>query len=150
MDLQNIDLNKAINANLIDKKFGNLKWVTPFFSGTPQEEIDLLKNVIKEIKNDQREKMVITHYQFFSAILEEDLNIPNRWYLNNASHPGKDHKYYKLYKDHFNKNLKKNNISVIYIVGTQKIDNFKIYTNNICFNEKKINKIASVYELEKC
>ena len=33
MDLQNVNLGNAINANLLDKKFKNLKWITPFFQG---------------------------------------------------------------------------------------------------------------------
>jgi len=150
MDLQNIDLSKALNANLIDKKFGNLKWITPFFSGTPENEIDLLKDAIQTIKNDNREKMIITDYQFFSVILEEDLNIPNRWYLNNASHPAEDHKYYKLYKSHFNNNIMKNNVQVIYIIGSPKIEDFQIYMDNICFTQKKINTITSIHEFKEC
>ena len=70
MDLQNKDLNKSLNANLINAKLENLKWITPFFPGTPEEEINLLKDSILKIKNDNREKMIITHYQFFSIILD--------------------------------------------------------------------------------
>ena len=39
------------------------------------------------LENDQSSKMLITHYQFISAILNENLNIPNRWYYpNNTFH----------------------------------------------------------------
>ena len=158
MDLQNTDLSKAVNASLLDKKFKNLKWINPFFSGNPQDEINLLKNTVKLIKDDDREKMVVTNYQFFSVILEEDLNIPNRWYLRtaSASHPQKDHKYYKFYKDHFEKILSKNNIQVIYTVGfsnnkTIRLQkDFESYTDNICFDKFVINGISSGFKLRKC
>ena len=158
MDLQNTDLSKAVNASLLDKKFENLKWINPFFSGNPQDEINLLKNTAEAIKDDDREKMVITNYQFFSVILEEDLNIPNRWYLRtaSASHPQKDHKYYKFYKDHFEKILSKNNIQVIYTVGfsnnkTIRLQkDFESYTDNICFDKFVINGISSGFKLRKC
>jgi hypothetical protein len=156
MDLQNTDLSKAVNASLLDKKFENLKWINPFFSGNPQDEINLLKNTAEAIKDDDREKMVITNYQFFSVILEEDLNIPNRWYLGNASHPHEDHKYYKFYKDHFEKILSKNNIQVIYTVGfsnnkTIRLQkDFESYTDNICFDKFVINGISSGFKLRKC
>ena len=157
MDLQNVDLNTTVNANLIDKKFGDLKWINPFFSGTPEDEINLLKEAIHAIKNDSRVKMIITPYQFFSAILEEDLNIPNRWYLGNESHPHKGHKYYKFYKDHFENILSKNNIQVIYAVElSNKKDaiefqkDFESYTDNTCFDRFVINRISSGFNLRKC
>ena len=150
MDLQNVNLDKAVNANLIDKKFRNLKWITPFFPGSPNEEISLLKEAIEIIKNDTRKKMVITPYQFISVILEEDLNIPNRWYFYNASHPAHGHKYFKFYKDHFNNNLKSNNIQVIYTIGDPKIEDFEMYMDNICFEKREINLITKVQELYAC
>ena len=151
MDLQNVDLSIAANANLIDSKFSKLKWITPFFSGTPEEEINLLKQVIEIIRSDKREKMVITPYQFFSIVLEEDLNIPNRWYGHeNASYPYVGHKYHKFYKKHFSNKIKDNNIEVIYTVGFPKVEDFNSYVNNICFEKIKINEISSVNNLIKC
>ena len=151
MDLQNVNLDEAVNANLLDEKFQKLKWITPFFSGTPENEINLLKDTVKIIKNDNRKKMVITPYQFFSVILEEDLNIPNRWYGHeNASYPGENHKYYKFYKKHFENNIKKNNIQIIYTVGSPKIEEFPVHVNNICFTKVKINAITLGHELKEC
>lgn len=151
MDLQNVNLGNAINANLLDKKFKNLKWITPFFSGTPQEEIDLLKKTVETMRNDNRKKMVITPYQFFSIILEEDLSIPNRWYgFENASYPSENHKYFEFYKEHFEENLANNNIQVIYTVGFPQLEDFQPYMPDICFEKRKINEIASSHELKKC
>ena len=94
---------------------------------------------------------MITEYQFFSLILEENLNIPNRWYTHdNNSYPLQNHKYYKFYKEHFTNLIKKNNIEVIYITGDSKIKNFQIYLDNICFTEEEINEISKMHELKKC
>ena len=98
MDLQNVNFDEAVSANLIDQKFQDLKWINPLFPGDPMDEVNLIKETINKIKIDKRRKMILTPYQFFSVILEEDLNIPNRWYLNNASHPFVGHKYFDFYK----------------------------------------------------
>ena len=151
MDLQNVNLDLSLNADSIDTKFNNLKWITPSFPNNPQKEIDFIKEIIKILKEDNRNKMVITEYQFFSIILEQNLNIPNRWYTHdNNSYPLKNHKYYKFYKKHFTKLIKEKNIEVIYITGDIKIKNFQIYMDNVCFDEKKINEISSMFELKNC
>ena len=151
MDLQNVDLSKYEMASLIDPKFGNLKWISPAFSKDPKKEISLIKTALDKIKNDERNKMLITHYNFFQTILDQDLNIPNRWYTSdNNSYPLKNHKYYNFYKKHLIRHVEKNNIEVIYIVGDQKIENFLIYMDNICVQEEKINEISMIYKLKKC
>lgn len=151
MDLQNVNLDLSLNADLIDTKFESLKWITPSFPNDPKKEIDFIKQIIEVLKNDTRNKMMITEYQFFSIILEQNLNIPNRWYTHdNNSYPLKNHKYYKFYKKHFTKIIKEKNIEVIYVTGDIKIENFKIYMDNVCFDEIKINEISSTHELKKC
>ena len=60
-------------------------------------EINTIKNAIQRIDNDDREKILITHYQFISTILNKNLNILNRWYLwDNNTHPTENHKYFEL------------------------------------------------------
>ena len=80
IDLQNYNLEKAVDARLIDNKFSGLKWITPAYYDAPLKEIDLIKASINILKKDRRRKMVITNYQFLSSILEEDTNLINRWY----------------------------------------------------------------------
>jgi len=155
MDLQKVDLNKSVKADLIDAKLKNLQWITPQFPSNPNKEIKLIKEMIEVLKSDSRKKMIITEYQFFSIILEENLNIPNRWYTHdNNSYPLENHKYFKFYKDHFMNVIKKDNVEVIYIfgfvTGNEKIKNFQIYMKDICFEEKEINEIATSYKLKKC
>ena len=74
MDLQNVNLNKAVPAEKLSVKFNKLKWITPFdYSNDPNEEIILLKDALILISKKDEEIMLISHYQFFSTILEKNL-----------------------------------------------------------------------------
>ena len=156
MDLQNINLSKAVDANLLDERFKKLKWITPsYYSKSPKEEIELLRQSIKIIKNDLNEKMLITHYQFFSLILDENLHIPNRWYFPNQTFPAsKEIKYYDQYVKKFNEKLDKNKIKTIYIAetfpGEFNFMNFRDLLKNRCFYKEDYNKILYSIKIKKC
>ena len=152
MDLQNVNLKKTIDAGQIDIKLKGLNWVTSNYSKNAELEIKFLKEAITSIKKEKRKKIVITDYQFFSLLTEENLNIPNRWYTHdNNSYPLENHKYYKFYKKHIENIFNKNNIQVAYAIGDPKFERFiKSYMKNICFNEIKLNKITKKYELKIC
>jgi hypothetical protein len=154
LDIEKLDKKIAVEASEIDIKLKPLKWITPFFKN-PKEEVDLIKNALVLMKADDRKKMIITHYQFFSLLLDEDLNLLNRWYLwDNNTHPTETHKYFNIYKQMVNMNLKKNGIEVIYLLGSDKeilFSNIKNYFNNICFKDNIIfeNKF-SYHEIVTC
>ena len=84
IDLQHVNISQAISAKSLDPKLKELKWITPLhYSSNPDEELKFLKEALQILKDDQDEKMLITHYKFFSLLLKDDLNIPNRWYFPN-------------------------------------------------------------------
>ena len=89
-----------------------------------------------------RNKVLLTHYQFISTILEKRLNLLNRWYLwDNNTHPTENHKYFKYYKLLINKNIKNNNIEVIYLLGQENeinFENIKNYFTGVCFESKTL------------
>lgn len=158
MDLQNVNLNNAVDAKTLSKKFNNLKWITPFdYSLNPKKEIKLLKQTINTIQNSkEKEVMVITHYQFFSTILEKNLNIPNRWYFPyNNTYPSTDEsKYRSHYFKRFNKILNQKKIKTIYIVKSSKKElnkiNFAYLLQSKCFNKKKLNEILFEIRITNC
>lgn len=156
MDLENVNLERALSASVLSSKLKNLKWITPFdYAENPNEELLFLKEVIELLKKDRREKIVITHYQFFSLVLDEDLNILNRWYLNHNTHPTANHKYFNYYKDFVNKNLEKNQIEVIYLVSSNEkeieFDRIKIYFPEKCFkNNFLVKNKLSFHEIKDC
>lgn len=152
-DLENIDKSNAINANEIHKNFKNLKWISK--SDSPKNELLVIKRAMEEISNDSRKKILITHYQFMSTILDEPLHILNRWYLwDNNTHPTENHRYFKNYRSLVNKNIKSNRIKVIYLLGQEneiKLENIKNYFTDTCFKSKTVipNKF-SLHEIISC
>ena len=140
LDLENVDKTKAINANEVHKNFKNLRWISR--SEVPKKELELIKLAIKIIDSDVREKTLITHYQFIATILDKKLNIINRWYLwDNNTHPTENHKYFEFYKSLINKNIRENDVKVIYLLGQKNeilFDNVKNYFTDVCFESKTI------------
>ena len=154
LDIEKLDKNLAVNALQIDEKLNHLKWISPNFKN-PQDEIDLINLALTKIKSDKRKKVLVTHYQFLSLVLEEDLNILNRWYLwDNNTHPTENHKYFLFYKSFVNKNLAKNDIKVIYLLGANNeipFNKLKNYFENKCFKDYIVveNKF-SYHEIVNC
>ena len=153
-DLEFVDKSFAIDASKIHKNLRGLQWISKF-SPNPENEIKTIKKALQVIDNDKRKKIVITHYQFISTILNKDLNILNRWYLwDNNTHPTENHKYFEFYKDMVSKNLTKNKIKVIYLLGQDneiQFNNIKNYFTNVCFKSKTLEeKRFSVHELIVC
>jgi len=152
-DLENIDKNKAIEAKIIHKNFKNLKWISKL--DEPEAEIEVIKQAMEIISNDDRKKTLVTHYQFMSTILDKPLHVLNRWYLwDNNTHPTENHKYFENYKSLINKNIKKNKIEVIYLLGQEneiKFENIEDYFTDICFENKIIiSNRFSLHELVNC
>ena len=152
-ELENIDKSKAILANSINKNFNNLKWISKF--DQPKNELKVIKEALKVIDNDKRKKTLITHYQFISTFLDKPLYILNRWYLwDNNTHPTENHKYFESYKSLVDKNIKKNEIKVVYLLGLKNeinFENVKNYFTDTCFKSKTIipNRF-SMHEIVKC
>ena len=152
-DLENVDKNKAINANLIHKNFNNLKWISKL--DDPEKELMVITQALEIIDKDERRKTLVTHYQFISTILDKRLNILNRWYLwDNNTHPTEKHKYFDFYKSMINKNIKNNEIKIIYLLGQENeimFENVKNYFTDTCFESKTIiqNRFSS-HKLISC
>ena len=156
IDLQNVNLSEAVDAKFLSSKFKNLKWITPNkYNADPSSEIKLLKESIKVIQDDPREKMLITHYQFFSLIMDENLNIPNRWYYPNNTFPASTNfKYYDEYSKKFNNKVKRKKIEIIYLVESLPKEfrsiNFENLLENKCFSKERYNEMLYSIKLNKC
>ena len=141
---------------MLNNKFNNLSWITPhYFSKSPKSELDLLNQSIKIIKKDPNEKMLITHYQFFSLFIDDNLNIPNRWYFPNNTFPSsRENQYYDNYIKKFNEKLNRNKINTIYIVETSPEEfqflNFKDLLKKKCFEKTEYNEILYSIKIKNC
>jgi len=152
MELTNVDFEKSVNASEFDQIFKGLKWITPTYADNPSEEIELLidvKNILSKVKE---EKIIISDYQFFSAILKNKSASPNKWY-DKLSIPDKKNKYYIDHKNFFIKKIKENNIKKIYFIGENmhKIYFFEefIYQNK-CSVLNKLNILFMELDISKC
>ncbi len=150
-ELVNVDLSKALNANLIDEKLNNLKWITPQFGNNPKAEINEINSLKKILENDNSKKMVLSNYSFLSVILNDELFSTTRWFtFDGTDYPLIGNRYFSDYKKMFLKKISNNKIEVIYVVKPvskqQVLDLLKLS----CFDEKKINSFVSRFNLKTC
>ena len=152
-DIENLDKSLALEASEIHPNLKNLKWLTK--NDEPSNEVRILKIALDKIKDEKREVTLITHYQFFSTILNKNLNILNRWYLwDNNTHPTENHKHFNVYKSLINKNIVSNNIEVIYLLGQENeisFNNIKNYFTDVCFKSTTlVENRFSAHEIVNC
>ena len=151
-ELVYVDFKDTISAKSIDSKFYGLKWITPNIKNKEEniKEVNNIKEIKKLLQKENRNKMLITNYSFFSIILNQSLNAPNRWYpMDGTAFPIKESKYFDNYKKFFINQLKKNNIEIIYT--SEEIDHKIIYDylSKACFAKKKIKSFFTSFELNK-
>ena len=131
----------------------NLKWLSRY--DNPENELKVLKQALKIVDKDDRNLTIITHYNFISTILNKNFFLLNRWYLwDNNTHPTENHKYFDVYKSLVNKNIKSNNVEVIYLLGQKNeiiFDKVKNYFTDVCFKSKTLveNKF-SILDIVSC
>ena len=152
-DLRKVNLENAIDAKVLDNKLSGLKWITPLYPDDPKKEISRLKEAIIIIKNDARNKTIVTDYQFISVILSSYDNSPSQvWFINHIHNQKKRSKYYKIYKNLFIDKLKENEIEIVYLVKPLWIgdDFFEKGLNKNCLTKTKITEILDSYLLQQC
>lgn len=150
-ELNNANFNLSVNAENIDKNLSGLNWITPEKKDEPQREIDYLNEIISHLKKDSRKKMLLTNYSFLSSILDQNLFKPFRMYSGDGSSiPLKNSEYSEKYKKLMVNLIKKNKISVIYVIDPIKSNVIYDYINEKCFNEFSPMKNLKGYELKNC
>ena len=149
MELNNIDINLAIDGKEIHPKFSGLKWITPNYPKNPMKEVSLLKNTKEEIDMENKKKIIISDYQFLPYILNLKHFAPNKWF-DNLSVPNKQSPFFEKYKVFFTKKLKEQNVKIIFIVGKNKINYLdKIFIEN-CFTKEDLNEITFKLDISNC
>ena len=151
-ELNYVTTSNSINGSNIHNKLKGINWISPYFKN-PQEEIDILTISLKILKEENKTKMMITQYNFFSSLLEEKLFSPSRTF-DSISYPKKNTRYYNKYKNHLISIIKKNKIKKIFILEPfSKYDINEIIFNYIslnCFKQKKINQHLLELEIKNC
>ncbi len=153
-ELNNTRLENRIKINSFDEKLKGLNWITPHFEN-PQDEIDVLNKLKNLLVNDKDNKMLLTEYNFFSLLLNENLNGPSRTY-DNISYPNKNSKYYANYRYFLKERLNQNKIKSIYILEPKKINQNRLdhlifnYIKADCFSVNFIDNFITKLEIKEC
>ena len=150
-ELNYVDFKLSYKGREIDKKFNGLKWITPKYKNNVKEEIELVKQAKLHLKDDNRTKMLITNYSFFSALLNEKLFSPSRWHLSDGTdYPLKGNIYFNSYKNLIINLIKNNNITVIYTIYPIESSVIYTYLDKSCLSEKKVSNTIHSYEIKSC
>ena len=150
-ELYSVSLKNALPGQSIHPQLSGLQWITHQYKSDPKKEIEMIKLFLKVISEDKREKMVITHYLFINALINESLNLPSRSFtMDGTSFPIKGNKYFANYKKFFNNKIKNKKIEVIYIFGKELGDETVTnYLRKECNRYSKQEKYFRIYEIEK-
>ena len=150
--LRKFDLNRSINAEVLNDKLKNLRWLTHHYPKNPEEEIENLLNVIKIIKKDKQKKMIVTDYQFISVILNMRDNSAARIWWRHHIYPVPENKYFKDWKNFLLTKIKDNNIDVIYTIHPLEgeTDIFDGMISKNCYSKEILNEILTIQKLKKC
>ncbi len=149
MELNNIDIDLAIDGKKIHPKFSGLKWITPNYPTNPMKEVFLLKKTKEQITSENRRKIIISDYQFLPYILNLKHFAPNKWF-DNLSVPNKKSFFFKKYKFFFTNKLKEQKVEIIFIIGKNKMNYLdKVFIDN-CFTKENINEITFKLDISNC
>ena len=153
-ELSNIKIENSYDFSKFDKKFKNLKWISPYYVN-PNDEIQNL-NLLRNILNRNDDKlMLITEYKFFSLLLNKKFYSPSRTF-DNISYPKKNKKYFKEYQTFLIDLIKKNDIKLIVIFENKEITRSRLnhliydYLPKNCFKQIQINKVITKLEINSC
>ena len=150
-ELVDVNFNLSVSAKSIHKKLERLNWITSAYGEKPEKEINIINKIKFYLKNDDRKKMLITNYTFFSSILDEKLFSPSWAFTSNGTtHPMTGNKYIKNYRKLMIDIIKKNKIVVIYIAGSLEDKHIYNYISSDCFNRTLVADHLKSYEIKDC
>ncbi len=149
VELETVSFEKAIDANILDESFSGLKWINSEFDD-PKQEMEILIEMKNLIISDSKKKFLITDYQFFNSLTGNSHPSPSKWY-DKRSIPNKTSDYFQDYRKFFLERIRKENIKVVYIIGSGKKEYITgVIEDKSCIKFKKINKISFKVDLAEC
>ena len=150
-ELQNVNLTKSVDANLIDKKLKGLNWITSIDPKNPLLEVNRIKTSLKSIKKINSKYMIITNYSFYSSVLNQNTNSPSRWFIpNGGAYPvDKKNPFFREYKNILIDIIRRKKIESIIIIKPIDVTEITRYLNPDCLNENKLDEITLELKIKK-
>lgn len=148
MDLAKVDLKLSKNASILDKSLKNLNWITPHYPNNPEYELSKLIELKEILLKDTNNKIIMTNYQILPSLINLRNIAPNKWF-DIQSVPDLNSKYFQLYKNFFIKNIKSQDIKIIYFMGYKMKYLIDILDDN-CYEITPVNEIASKIDISEC
>lgn len=156
INLENINLSNYIDAEVINNKLKGLKWISFNYADKPQSEIIFVKKFLEILEKDKKKIMIITNYQFFSFLLNKQLNSPSRWFERSVAYPDANNKYFNDYVFFIKKLIEDKRIETIYVDNIVKKEHDYVieelinnYPKN-CVNKEFLEENIIRYQLLNC
>ncbi len=153
-ELNNVAISEGLNSRQLSKRLVGLKWITPNSLDKKKitEEIVFLKKFVNILKLDQKNKIVLSNYSFFSVLIDENVSGFSRWYPgDNSAFPTKNDKYLEDYKNLVISTIKKRKISSIYVLPDVSEKNLLDYVDVKCFDKFELGSDVVKYKINnKC
>ena len=147
MELENINLEIAVDAKNLHNSVKGVKWVTPY-NNNPKKEIQNLNDVKKIISLDSSKKIIVSDYQILPSILNLKNTAPNKWF-DSLSVPNRKNKFFKEYEAFFKNNLKNQKIETIYIYKIEKKKYLQEFLKN-CEVDENVEKNILKIKVKSC
>ena len=109
-ELNNVKFSLAEDSKYLSEKFLGLKWITPNSKNKNEisSEIEFLNSVKKILKSEDKSKIVLTNYSFFSVLVDKNISGFSRWYPgDNSAFPIKGNRYFEDYRNFMVNTFKK-------------------------------------------
>ncbi len=149
-ELENVNLNLALNSEKISKDLKGLKWITYKFSDNPKKELEGIKDIMNIISKEKQKKMIITDYQFIAPSLRIYDNSPNQWHHPGVSFPLSNNNYFEEYKKFFVNIILKEELKVIYETINEKENIITgLILDKSCFNQTRVHEMMVKLELSQ-
>ena len=149
-ELENVNLNLALNSDKISKDLKGLKWITYEFPDNPKKELEGIKDIMNIISKEKQKKMIITDYQFIAPSLRIYDNSPNQWHHPGVSFPLSNNNYFEEYKKFFVNIIFKKELKVIYETINEKENTITgLILDKDCFNQTRVHEMMVKLELSQ-
>ena len=98
-ELSNTNISRHVESASLHKSLKGILWVSPFYKGDAQSEIEMLRKVKYQL-NKKKNIMLITHYLFLDSITSASMNSPSKTHtIDGASVPMNNSEYFSYYRD---------------------------------------------------